>query len=93
MSVLKLFTRDNCPLCPTAKRFADLLRKEGLRVIDYDLNTAEGLAESVFHQVASLPALVLVDKDDRDLASWCGCVPPLEEVKDEYQHHEHEYAA
>jgi hypothetical protein len=81
MVSVKVFVKDGCSKCPAVRAVAVTLIKEGYDVNEYCMETAEGLAEGVFYGVLSTPTMLVVDRDDRPLASWRGVVPPLEDVK------------
>jgi hypothetical protein len=48
MEKVKVFVKDGCYKCPSAKEVGVLLEKEGLNVLYYDLDTADGLAEASY---------------------------------------------
>ena len=86
MKSVKLFWRDGCPRCPAAKQLSETLRQEGMAVVDYNMDTVDGLAEGAFHSVMALPTMLLVDvDDDSELAEWRGDIPSLDEIKQSYQ--------
>ena len=85
MKSVKLFWREGCPRCPAAKELGNDLKKEGLPVFDYNMDTVDGLTEGAFHSVMALPTMLLVDEEnDCELAGWRGDIPSLEEVKQHY---------
>ena len=84
MRTIKMFLRGNCPRCPQAKLVSEELRSEGYPVVYFDLSTVDGLAEGAFHSVMATPTILLVDKDDRELAEWRGVVPSRDDVKREF---------
>ncbi len=57
------------------------LREKGISVFNYDLDTADGLAEASFYSVLSAPSLIIEDEEEREVIGWRGTVPTLEEVK------------
>ncbi len=82
MTSLKVFWRDDCPRCPAAKELGANLKDEGLEVINYNMDTVDGLAEAAFHSVMALPTVILVDSaNDCELAEWRGDIPSVDEVK------------
>jgi len=81
MGSIKIFTKTACPRCPAAKEIGKELKKKGMRVLHYDLDTAEGLAEASFYSVLSAPSLIIEDDEEREVVGWRGAVPTLEEVK------------
>jgi len=81
MGSLKIFTKAKCPKCPGVKEMAIELKKEGVPVLHYDLDTIEGLAEASFYSILSTPSLIIEDEEEREVISWRGVVPTLQEVK------------
>jgi glutaredoxin len=81
MGSLKIFTKAKCPKCPAVKELGFELKREGVPVYQYDLDTIEGLAEASFYSVLSTPSLVIEDEEEREVMSWRGVVPTLQEVK------------
>jgi hypothetical protein len=57
------------------------LKKEGVPVLNYDLDTIDGLAEASFYSILSTPSIVIEDEEEREVISWRGEVPTLQEVK------------
>ena len=81
MESLKIFTKAKCPRCPAVKEIGMELKKEGVPVFNYDLDTIEGLAEASFYGILSTPSLIVEDAEEREVISWRGVVPTLQEVK------------
>jgi len=81
MGSVKIFTKAKCPKCPAAKEMGMALKKEGVEVLNYDLDTIDGLAEASFYSVLSTPSVVIEDEEEREMASWRGIVPTLQEVR------------
>jgi hypothetical protein len=54
---------------------------EGVKVIDYDMGTIEGLAEAAFYGVMATPTIIVEDREDNELAAWRGTVPTPQEIK------------
>ncbi len=82
MGSIKIFTKAKCPKCPAVKEIGAKLKKEGVPVLHYDLDTTDGLAEASFYSILSTPSLVIEDEQEREVISWRGVVPTLQEVKD-----------
>jgi glutaredoxin len=60
---LKVFTLPTCSSCPAAKQIAiEVARKLGLTYREVDMNTKEGLAEGLTHQIMSAPSIALGDE-------------------------------
>ena len=81
MGSIKIFTRAHCPKCPAVKDIGTELKKEGLPVSNYDLDTMDGLAEASFYSILSTPSIVIEDEEEKEVACWRGVVPTLQEVK------------
>ena len=73
--LVKFFSRENCPNCPPAKEVAEELRKRGIVVQYFDVDTVDGRAEAMFYDVMGTPSTVLVDEKGNELMSWRGRVP------------------
>ncbi len=81
MGLIKIFTKTNCPKCPAAKGMGKLLKERGVPVFQFDLDTIEGLAEASFYSIRSTPSLIVEDEQEKEVISWRGVLPSLEEVK------------
>ena len=81
MNSIKFFWKQDCPKCPAAKQIFDGLKKWGFRAVEYNMETAEGLAEGTYHSVLSTPTLLVIDEEDREILQWRGDIPTLEEIK------------
>lgn len=81
MGTIKIFTKAKCPKCPAAQRIGIELKKEGIPVYSYDLDTIDGLAEASFYSILATPSLIIEDEQEREIISWRGMVPSLQEVK------------
>ncbi len=81
MESIKVFTKSKCPKCPAIKEIAQELKREGFPVFHYDLDTMDGLAEASFRSILSTPSLVIEDEEEKEIASWRGIVPTLQEIK------------
>jgi hypothetical protein len=81
MGSIKIFMKTECPKCPVAKQIGDSLQREGLRVIYYDLETPDGLAEAAFYSVLSTPTIIVEDENEKVLAGWRGLVPTIQEIQ------------
>jgi hypothetical protein len=82
MGSLKIFTKAKCPRCPAVKEMGVELRKEGVPVFNYDIDTIEGLAEASFYSILSTPSVIIEDEEEREVISWRGVVPTLQEVRE-----------
>jgi hypothetical protein len=82
MGLIKIFTKAKCPKCPAVKKIGVELKKEGVPVYNYDLDTIDGLAEASFYSILSTPSLIIEDEEEREIIGWRGVVPTLQEVKE-----------
>jgi hypothetical protein len=80
MGVVKIFYKDDCPKCPMAKKLRDGLKDKQIDVFDYNVGTADGLAEASFYSVMSLPTVVVEDANENGIGEWRGDVPHIDEV-------------
>jgi thiol-disulfide isomerase/thioredoxin len=78
--VVKIFYKDDCPKCPMAKQLRDKLKEEKVKVLLYNVDTADGLAEASFYSVMSLPTVLVEDAMENGVGEWRGDVPRMEEV-------------
>ena len=81
MGSVKIFLKARCPKCPVVKEIGTTLKGEGFPVHHYDLDTIDGLAEASFYSILSTPSIVIEDEQEREVFSWRGVVPTLQEVK------------
>jgi len=81
MGSIKIFTKAKCPRCPAVKEMGKELKKEGVPVLSYDLDTIDGLAEASFYSILSTPSIVIEDEEEKEVRSWRGVVPTLQEVR------------
>ena len=81
MGHIKIFTKAECPKCPAMEEIVQKLKREGISVFKYDVDTIEGLAEASFHSILSTPSLLIEDEEEKEVAAWRGTTPTLQEVK------------
>ncbi len=81
MGSIKIFTKAKCPRCPEAKEIGKELRREGFHVVSYDLDTLDGLAEASYYSILSTPSIIIEDEQEREVASWRGVVPTVQELR------------
>jgi len=67
-------------MCPMAKRLKDNLLEKHIPVSEYNVGTADGLAEATFYGVKALPTIIIEDEKENELFGWRGNVPTLDEV-------------
>ncbi len=80
MGTVKIFYKDDCVICPLAKKLGENLREKNVEVINYNVETADGLAEASFYSVMALPTIVVEDGFENGIGEWRGNVPKMEEV-------------
>ena len=81
METIKLFVKEGCGLCPSAKEVGLRLTQEGLQVLCYDLDTADGLAEASYYGILSTPTMIIEDDNEKMLADFRGMVPTVQQIK------------
>jgi len=81
MGSIKIFIKAKCPKCPAAKEIETELKREGVPVFHYDLDTIDGLAEASYYSILSTPSIIIEDEEEKEVISWRGVVPSLQEVK------------
>jgi glutaredoxin len=74
---VKLFWKENCPQCPSAKN----LLKNHSNVEYYNIEETDGLAEAIYHGIMSTPSILLMD-DELVVHSWAGEVPTKQEFEE-----------
>ncbi len=82
MGVIKLFVQQKCHKCPQAKEVGNILKDEGFKVEEYDIKTADGMAEAAFHSIQSTPVIILEDSDENIIAEFRDEIPTPQKVKD-----------
>lgn len=80
MNTIKIFYKNDCPMCPMAKRLKDNLIEKNINVSEFNVETADGLAEAAFYGVKSLPTIIIEDEKENEIAEWRGMVPSIDEV-------------
>jgi hypothetical protein len=80
MGIVKVFFKTDCPMCPGAKKLSAGLKAKNVTVVDYNVDTPDGLAEASFYGILSLPAVIIEDASEKGIKEWRGTVPPLDEV-------------
>jgi hypothetical protein len=80
MGIVKIFYKDDCPMCPAAKKLKDNLRDMNVSVDDYNVGTTDGLAEATYYRVMALPTILVEDGAENSIGEWRGNVPHIDEV-------------
>lgn len=80
MNKIKIFTKNDCPLCPGAKELGRKLHEKGKIVEYFEIDNASGLAEASFYTVMSTPTVILTDQKGDEISSWRGEVPSLNNI-------------
>jgi thioredoxin-related protein len=78
--LLKFFSKDSCPNCPPAKEIAEDLKRRGVIVQYFDVDSVDGRAEAMFYDVMGTPSTVLVDEKGDELMSWRGKTPDKQAI-------------
>lgn len=69
--------KSDCPRCPEAKTLAAQLSD----VEFYNVDQVDGLAEAAFYGVMSTPSFVITDEIGKEVKSWLGTVPKIDELR------------
>jgi anaerobic ribonucleoside-triphosphate reductase-like protein len=70
------FFRQTCPNCPPVRTYVENLALDGQMV---DVDTGEGMAQAVEHQILSTPTVILMDKNG-DPVAQAGSVDQLRSI-------------
>lgn len=87
MGSVKIFWKSNCPKCPAATKVGGILEKGGVKVIKYNLDTVDGLAEGAYYSVMTTPTLIVEDEKENPIVDFRGTVPTANEVKKAISRH------
>ena len=83
ISSIKLFWKEGCIKYPEAKSSFNTLKKEGYNADDINMSTADGLAAGKYYNIFATPTLMVLDEDKKEILSWKGNIPSINEIKDE----------
>ena len=82
MGIIKLFVQGGCHKCPQAIQVGNALKEEGFTVLEYNVETADALAEASFYSVQSTPTFILEDQAENLIADFRGVVPSPQKIKE-----------
>jgi len=82
MGIVKFFWKDRCPLCTAAKQLKDTLKKEGVEVKEFNLDTPEGLAEASYYGILTTPSFIIEDTKETPIAEFRGEIPSVDKIKE-----------
>jgi thiol-disulfide isomerase/thioredoxin len=82
---IKIFGKKTCSACKAAREkfefFLNRWKVSGkAKIIFYDLDTVEGLAEGSYYNVSEIPTTIL-EKESREITRWIKEVPLSQEFK------------
>lgn len=77
MAKVKLFWRENCPKCPSAK----VLLANSVNVEYFNVDEVDGMAEAAFYRVLSTPSIVVAKEGGKEIEAWHGEVPLQGEIE------------
>lgn len=66
---IKFFLKKNCDKCVYAKEKTRHLAEQ---IAFFDVETRDGLAESMLYDVQALPAIIVTGADDEEVMAWRG---------------------
>lgn len=76
----ELFWGPACPKCFAAKKFGkEVLEQAGYAVEMFNILTVDGLTTFTYHELSTVPTLLLVNENDHIHRIWTGTMPSLEE--------------
>lgn len=78
--IVKIFWKDGCPNCPTAKELGKKLEERGIEVKYFNVEEADGMAESVYLGFMSTPSIAVIDDSKKAVGKWPGKAPSLDEI-------------
>ena len=81
MGSVKIFWRSDCRKCPAAKNVGGVLKDEGIKVMSYNLDTVDGLAEGAYYSVMATPTVIIEDERENAIADFRGDVPTAGEIQ------------
>jgi glutaredoxin len=66
-----VFTRAHCPVCAETETVLNTVAagREGIAIVNHDLDTAEGLVEGSLHNALSVPTIIVIDHG-KETARW-----------------------
>ena len=77
---VKIFWKNACPNCPPAKILGKELEDIGRVVTYHNTDDLDGLTESLVHSIMATPSVVVTDNSDKEIKSWRGSTPSLEDI-------------
>ena len=77
--ILKLFTQQNCPRCPVAKKIVSSIESK-VKVEQYDITTEDGLGEGLQYDVMSTPSIIILNHDNEIVGEWRGESPTIDQL-------------
>lgn len=82
---IKIFGKNDCSLCKTAKKKIDFFidewgMKDEVNVVFYDMDSVDGLTEGAMLNATEIPTTIVM-KDNNEVARWVKEVPESEELK------------
>ena len=86
--IVKVFVKEECPHCPSAKKLAEELEQNEIEVIVYNLDTVDGLTEGTILDVLSTPTIIVYDNNatwDNVIKRWDGETPDIGKILPEFE--------
>ncbi|RMF89743.1 MAG: thioredoxin family protein [Methanobacteriota archaeon] len=78
---IELFTQKHCPNCPPAKEtLREVSAAKGVPIVEYDVESVDGMAEAAYYGIMSTPSVVVVDQSGEEIISWRGVAPDKERL-------------
>ena len=80
MAKIKIFVQARCARCPQAKQVGAELAQQGYTVLEYDVGTADGLAEAQLFSVQATPSIIVEADDESVLGEFRAEIPTAAQV-------------
>lgn len=77
MRTVKIFIKAGCSRCPQAKQAGSVLKDEGFSVTEFDVGTADGLAEGAYYSVQATPTVIIEDQNETIIGDFRGEMPSM----------------
>jgi len=68
-----------------AKKIIEEIKKSGIEVEEFDVETVDGMAEAALYMVMSTPTTILVNSGEEEIISWRGKIPDKNKIFELWQ--------
>lgn len=80
MLEIRFFWKTDCPKCPGAKHVVRQLQNMGFDINEHQVDDADGLAILSYYEITSVPAILVLDEDDKIVKRWVSIIPSAVEI-------------